>query len=248
AAAALARIERGEREAAFRRAMSAGYAALAKERYGDARSAFNKAKQLGAGRAEVDEALSQVDNAETAARIDAALARAAEAVAAERWDDAHTAFEQALKHDPRLSPAVAGRTRAAARRRLDAQLVAYLARPERLGDDAVHAEASAVLAKARETDAPGPRLSGQISRLARALELARSPIALTLRSDGMTAVEIYRVGPQGSFQERRLELLPGDYVAVGRRDGYRDVRVEFKLRHGEPNPPLVVQCVEKFAF
>ena len=51
----------------------------------------------------------------------------------------------------------------------------------------------------------------------------RTPIPVTLVSDGMTDVTVFRVGGLGSFAEHRLELLPGDYVVAGTREGYRDV-------------------------
>ena len=67
-------------------------------------------------------------------------------------------------------------------------------------------------------------------------------------SDNATQVTVYRIGELGTFDERSLELLPGKYTAVGKRAGYRDVRVEFSLAHAAQTAPVVVQCKEKFAF
>jgi hypothetical protein len=73
----------------------------------------------------------------------------------------------------------------------------------------------------------------------------RTALPVQLRSDGKTDVIVFRVGSLGSFTGKELSLLPGDYVAVGRRDGFRDVRVEFSLRPGQTTAPVVVQCGQK---
>ena len=49
----------------------------------------------------------------------------------------------------------------------------------------------------------------------------------------------------GGVTDKALELLPGDYVAVGRRTGYRDVRIAFRVRPGQAPGEVLVQCVEK---
>jgi hypothetical protein len=46
------------------------------------------------------------------------------------------------------------------------------------------------------------------------------------------------------FQQEELVLSPGKYVAVGSRSGFRDVRLEFVVRSGEPIEPLSVACTE----
>ena len=114
-------------------------------------------------------------------------------------------------------------------------------------DDAAHADASAVLAEARKTAAAGNTLKAQIAALAEALRLARTPVSVGLRSDGATAVTIERIGEIGRFDTRRIELMPGSYAARGQRDGYRTVRIEFKVSPGASASEITIQCDEKFA-
>ena len=90
-----------------------------------------------------------------------------------------------------------------------------------------------------------PRLAGKIAALRELVSRASVPIPVTLNSDGITSVVIYRVGRLGQFKIHRLELLPGDYTVVGKRPGYRDVRHVITLRPGESAPPLLVQCEEQ---
>ena len=70
-------------------------------------------------------------------------------------------------------------------------------------------------------------------------------MSVRLRSDGKTEVTVFRVGSFGPIGEKTLELLPGDYVAVGQRAGYRDVRVEFSVRAGQAGSDVIVQCQQK---
>ena len=43
-------------------------------------------------------------------------------------------------------------------------------------------------------------------------------------------------------------MRPGNYVAVGRRDGYRDVRVEFFVDPDKTMEPVIVSSSEKIAL
>ncbi len=77
------------------------------------------------------------------------------------------------------------------------------------------------------------------------IEAAAETRLLVLKSDGETAVTIYRVARFGSFTEKRVELRPGKYTAVGSRPGYRDVRIEFRVPRSDTPLTLVVQCIER---
>lgn len=247
AAVAVRRIESERRAAAFRKAMSQGLAALEAQRFTEARRSLERALAIDSGAPEARDALKQLENAETTHRIDSALGAANAAERAEKWSTAIEQYATALKLDPRLAAAGEGKRRAEAYARLHGQLSSLLARPERLTSVAVQREAEAVLSTARGTEMP-TGLSLQAAALERALELARTPVAIALRSNAATQVTIYRVGEFGAFEERAVSLMPGDYTAVGKRDGYRDVRVEFRVEPGDDTRLITIQCEEKFAF
>ena len=247
AAAAIARIERGQRGERLREAMSQGYAALAAADFKGAQSAFARAVAIDDKDPTALAALQQAKNAAVQRDIERALKQASAAAAGERWDEAVRAYDAALALDPELAPAQDGKVVALRRQRLDAKLRAHLAAAGRLVDDAAHADASAVLAEARKTAAAGNTLKAQIAALAEALRLARTPVSVGLRSDGATAVTIERIGEIGRFDTRRIELMPGSYAARGQRDGYRTVRIEFKVSPGASASEITIQCDEKFA-
>ena len=76
------------------------------------------------------------------------------------------------------------------------------------------------------------------------LKRAATPLRVQLVSDNQTEVSVFKVGRFGNFDTRELELRPGNYVAVGIRPGYRDVRVEFRVAPEIDMQPVAVQCEE----
>ena len=130
------------------------------------------------------------------------------------------------------------------RARLDRELALIIAHPERTYSDAVYTAARATLQQAQAIAAPGPVLARQVSQVAAVLDQAATPISVTLRSDNVTTVTVYRVGQLGSFAERVLQLKPGRYVVVGTRNGFRDVRQELNVAPGTAQSALLIQCVD----
>ena len=248
AGAALTRIEQALRATRLDEALSQAYAARDRRDFGAARAALARAAAIDDNAETLHEAERAIAHAATAAAIAAALARAERAAANERWSEARTAYDAALAEDAELVAARAGRETAARRASLDATVAGYLEHPARLSDAAVHAEASAALASARATGYTAKRLAQHLATLQDSLRLARTPVPVALVSDGATTVALHRYGELGRFDRRALELVPGHYTAVGSRDGYRDVRVEFDLAPAQVGASITVQCTEKIAF
>ncbi|MFT5417791.1 MAG: hypothetical protein ACI915_004134, partial [Gammaproteobacteria bacterium] len=94
----------------------------------------------------------------------------------------------------------------------------------------------------------GPKLSRQTQQLSLAIEIARTPIPITLVSDELTEVTLYKVGTFGRFAQQSVSVIPGRYVVVGKRVGFRDVRVEFDVSPEQTDRTIFVQCKQKLAF
>jgi hypothetical protein len=90
----------------------------------------------------------------------------------------------------------------------------------------------------------GPRLEDQKNQLTRLLKRAATPLTVRFVSDNATEVSIYRIGRLGTFATQELQLRPGQYVAVGSRPGFRDVRLEFRVAPELEPRPVVVVCEE----
>ena len=247
-------VERRIAAAEYDALMSAGMQALAEQRYSDAEREFQAALAMRPDSTEARDGIMQADHGMELDQIALAEARALAFERRELWQQAIQQYEEALAADDMLAFAKSGLERARARADLDVKLSNLIDNPNLLFRDDVLAsarqlvdEAAAVASGEAEGSAAGgenPRLREQIARLNELIALASTPVRVELRSDELTEVTVYRVGPLGSFASRELELRPGNYTAVGSRDGFRDVRHTFTVLPGRELEPISVVCVE----
>jgi len=230
--------------AEWTRAMSEGLAALDRGALDEAQGAFARAEAARPGAAATADALKRVEEARKAEGLINHRARAEAAEAREDWKGAAAEYEAALKLDPRVAFALAGRARTAPRAALDETIEGYLRRPERLSAGAVAREAERALGRVDDVEQPGPRLRQQRAALEQLLKSAQTPVGVPLVSDGETEVVVLRVGTLGTFRKKEVPLRPGSYVVVGRRRGYRDTRKTLVVSPGGTPAPLDVRCDE----
>ena len=164
---------------------------------------------------------------------------------AEEWEVGIVVYQEILRIDADLQFAQEGLSRVRSRVALHAQLQAYIDDPDNLSDPSNMQNATRLLLDLALVEPMGPRLEDQKNELARLLKRAATPLPVRLVSDNLTEVSVFKVGRFGAFANRQLELLPGNYVAVGIRPGYRDVRVEFRVAPEVDMVPIVVQCEEQ---
>ena len=228
----------------YAKAVGAGFAALGAGRLDDARVAFEKARSIRPSGAEAATGLSRVGAALSARGFASTRQKGAGLEAEERWSDAVTEYDAALKVDPSLVFAQQGRARALARAELGDSLQALIDRPERLASPAVRSEADTLIKRAAVQDPSGPVLRSQIARLQILLPGFDVPVRLEMLSDNATQVQIQRVGTFGSFAKRQIELKPGKYTLIGTRPGFRDVRRDVTIAPGGDIQTISVSCVE----
>ena len=87
-------------------------------------------------------------------------------------------------------------------------------------------------------------MSKQLSTLEVLLKQAGAIIQLTLRSDGETEITLRRVSRLGKFKEKLLSVRPGEYTLIGSRNGYRDIRRTFTVKHDSVAVELYIVCTE----
>ena len=239
----LAKYQQLDIDARFRQAMSAGYLALEESRFDAADTAFKKAAQLHPGAPEPQAAQVELNTARTAATLRALQSRGLEQERAEHWRDALETYQQALSIDDTVLFARDGVTRAQPRAGLAKALSDILDNTERLVDVRALADAREQLAAAQSIASPGPVLRQQIANVEQALAYASTPVEVSLTSDGLTDITLLRVKRLGTFTSTPLTLRPGSYTAMGVRNGFRDVRVNFDVIPGN-SPVIDVRCTE----
>lgn len=231
----------------FNRIMSSGYALLAQGQPQEAIAAFERAAGMGVNEQQARAAILQTETEVANAEISLAREQIAAAEASEQWQDAVTHYETILGIDSNLTFAIEGKDYAAKRAQLDRLLVNAIDNPERFADDAVYQQTVDVYFTGRAIENPGPRLSEQLDELQVLLENSQVPRTVTLVSDNLTEVTVLREADLGLFEQTTLSLIPGNYVAIGRRAGYREVRKEFTVGFGQTPERIVVRCEERVA-
>ena len=161
----------------------------------------------------------------------------------EAWADAVATYEEALSIDNTLIYAQAGLKKAAPRAELAAALESVLADSERLVDAKALQAAESVLAEALAIVPRGPVLDGQVVELEKLLLWAKTPVTVRFTSDDQTDVTLLRVKRLGSFVNSELTLRPGRYTALGVRNGFRDVRINFDIKP-DSRADIDVRCLE----
>lgn len=242
---ALSHIESRLQESTFQEAMSRTLKYIEIKDLPAARQTLREAARLRPSDSSVMDVglrLTAMEKAQTLAGLqDMAEKLAAE----ERWAEVVRTYDDILAIDPQFGFAAEGRKQARQRDELDQAAQAILARPDRLQERSVLAEAEEVLATAESIDNPGHRLQKQRKQLALLIRTASTPAEVILLSDNATSVVIYRVGRFGRFQEKRVPLRPGTYTVVGTRPGFRDVRKTLKVQAAADNPTILeIRCEE----
>jgi tetratricopeptide (TPR) repeat protein len=245
AQAAVPRIRGRVAETQFDHHMSTGLAAFHRKAYAEARREIKKALAFKPGAPEALDAIRQVDTAARNDRIARLQQQAQEAETGEVWDRALRHYGQVLAIDPTIQFAIRGAARAEERLRLEKRVDYYTRRPDALSSDAYLEQAQQLLGELRRVTPQGPRLQSQIATLDRMVQNAQATVSVTVTSDELTEVTIYRIGRLGQFLSRTVELRPGTYTITGSRDGYQDVRQTIQVRPGQGPIQVVVQCTKK---
>jgi hypothetical protein len=233
------------RDDRFKQLVSEGLAAFHRQEYPLARNKLIQARRLKPDSREVADALAQVDQAAHLARMAELQNKALVAEQAEDWQVAFESYQAVLAIDPSVQFARQGKSRAAEQIRIAKRLDFFLNKPETLESDNQLKNASLLIAEAGEIESQGPQLKARIKKLERLVAIAKTPVKITLESDNLTQVAVYRVGKLGRFEVHELELRPGTYTVVGSREGFQDVRQKIVVKPGPQPIRITIKCKVK---
>jgi len=229
----------------FQKLMSEGLSALHRGDYKHARSLFLKAQSFKPDSREVNDALSQVDASIQLASIEELRIKALAAEKAEKWDQALDSYRAVLKIYGTIQFALEGQERSQKRQQMAERMQNYLEKPYLLESDGTLTEAILLLKKAEAFEPKGSRFKEQLRRLHDLIAVAQTTVPVTIESDGLTEVIIYKVGKLGSFYSKEVNLRPGTYTIVGSRDGFKDVRQRLKVKAGQNELRVTLKCSEE---
>jgi len=228
----------------FNSAMSRGYQFLEANKFTSAAKAFREALALRPGDNAANTGLAQANTASTRYTTRTQLNQAASLEKKEQWHQALAIYNRVLTRDSSVVEAKLGQIRSSTRADLSDAIDRVLASPLRLASANVRQHARQLLKDAEGINSPGSKHVQQIAQLKQVLRSAVTPVTIKFTSDNATNVTLFKVGELGIFSQKALSLKPGNYVAVGNRAGYRDVRVEFQVTPEGIATPVEVICRE----
>ena len=242
---ALTRVKNRIADEQFQQLMSSGFKALDENNLSRARALFLKAQSFKPDSRQVNDALLQVDTAIRLARIEELKEKASAAEFSEDWGQALASYEAVLALDKSIRFALQGKERSMSRKQFEERMNYYLNKPSVLESDQSLEKAIALREEAMRVSPQGLRFTQQLQRLEKLITLAQTPVPITIASDSMTDVAIYKVGKFGRFTIRELTLRPGTYTIVGARDGFKDVRQKLAVKAGQGPIHITITCSEK---
>ncbi len=220
------------------------YAALGAGRFQDALDGFDAALAMRPNSQAAADGRFQAEEGLRLGQIRLAQVRALAFERRELWAEAIDQYEAALATDPTLEYAIDGLERSRARRDLELKVLNLLENPRLLFDDSVLAEASVLREQAATVQPRGAQIDDQLARLDALLDAATREYPVALVSDGLTNITVYRLGTIGTFVSTEVSLRPGNYTAIGSRNGFRDVRRSFTVLPGRDPGPIEIICTE----
>ena len=232
------------KEKTFIEFMSEGFEAMDQNNFSSAREVFNEALKTYPERPDVYDALNQLESRESSFQIKEKIKNAEANENLENWSEAKKEYEALLESDNSLVNLKARLINVRIRAELDEQLENLINNPLALRSDELLQKAKKLLKTAQGINQRGAKLEKQIESVSKIIVQARNPIPVNFFSDNKTKVTIFKIGSLGLFEKRTIDLVPGKYIALGQRIGFRDVRLDFKIEQNEVDKNISIMCVE----
>ncbi len=242
---ALTRVEQHLSDQKLEDLLNTGADALRHGHIPVAQSAYRQAAEIAADDARVLDGQQRIAEVLTDQRNAADLATGAQFEETEQWTTRWRCIAKCWHVMPRCAlRRMASRAASAARRwtrncATISRVRSVLTTPD------VQRAARRALARGEASGTDAPRLQQQMQQLRAQLDRLAVEIPVAISSDNSTRVSLAPFGDLGSFSSREVQLRPGHYTVVGRRDGFRDVRLELEIAPGQDAAALSVACTER---
>lgn len=234
--------EISEERSSFNAHMSAAHRAIEEAQWEDASRSLDLALQLNPNSAAARDLQELVATQQELLRQQDLVRRFTAAIQVEHWSEAN----EVAKNMKTQNPATLAQIQRSETLESAEQLVdRLLSEPKRLSRPSVQSEVSRLRNLTESVD-PGKRVGEKLSRL-RELSLRwTTPVVLTLNSDGATTVILRPGRSMGQFRTQKIQLMPGEYVLIGRRDGFREVRRSLHLNPNSEPTTIEIKATERF--
>jgi len=233
------------KESQFAPLIALGLDSVKDRKLRQARSSYNKAKQLYPGRSELRILNTAINKLASTLDLDSAKTRGKAAVARDQWDKAQSVYAAAAKRHPDDKTIRDGLQLSNKLVSLHRTLSDYLRQPERLAADNIAARARQALTQARVFAQNSQSLRRKAAELNTLLVQVNVKIPVTVTSDNQTFILVRGIGKVGITQQRTIRLKAGSYTFEGMREGYKSKLVEVRIPIGSRSFDVKVICDER---
>jgi len=248
------KIEEETLEKKFNKNISEALSAIEKHQLTHAEKKLTEAKLLKANESIIKELKQRINTKRKEIIINKLIQDAQQEEKKEQWLRALNDYKKILSIDATINSIIVKKQRANTYLKLNIKLNKIIEKPERLNDDKALLNAKKLIQSVK-LEIKGkqrllyplsttPGLTRKISTADKIISEASIPIKVTIRSDNLTEISIYKVGNFGKLIEKKLTLRPGHYTIVGSRDGYRDFRKKLVITAADQSIVLNVMCKE----
>ena len=232
-------------EELFQKSLSRGYQLLSEEKFEETKLEFDQAFKINPNSRDALQAIEELELRARISKIESIQFEALIAEVNEQWVLAKKYYQTILKLDANIKDASESLKTVSQRISLASDLIFFTANADNLSDDDLLKKAKKILKQANAIKKKGPVLLRQIENLANVISIASIPMNISILSDEMTNITLYKVGQLGVFRNKEMTLRPGVYKAVGTRNGFRDVSLRFKVLPDQIDQSFRIECKER---
>lgn len=238
----LKRVTQQLNDRAFSLAINEGVKAIEQQNIAQAQAAYQRAKSVYPQREEVRSLQKKIAQQQTSNNLQAALKQVTKAEQADDWQRVLT-----ITNDINSANAELKAYQQTAKTILRAQNTAknYLAKPERLQDQQVRAQAQTFVSDHIAITLKSPTFANQLKQLSGKIEAASRQQEVNISSDGKTDIWVLSVGHVGEIKEKTIRLRPGNYTLEGRCTGYRNKQIAITVSTNTTTTPIYLVCDER---
>ena len=231
-------------ERSFSRAMQQAERALADEDTQTARRHVASANKAMPGR-DVSSLMARISAVEAQRSFTQLVQRGDVFAGQDSWRSALGAYEASLAIFPTDREATQKVTDAQLILRGQAQMQRHLEQPLRLASSRVAGFVKEQIEEIASVRGKSLQLNELTNGVEGYLVAAQAPVSVNVKSDGLTHVEVRRVGIVGKHVSKTIQLTAGEFQFEGRRPGYRAEIVNLEIPFGAKHVEVTVACHER---
>ena len=238
----------------FNKAISDTLNAIEKKEFILARKKLQIAQNIKADESVINDLQQRINAGLKKRLINSLTKKAAKQEFLENWYNALNYYNKIIKIDAHINSILVKYQRTQLYLKLNKILDKIVSKPQRLQNDIVFNQAKKSLNSIKDkinNPISGlyplqktPKLVKKINETEKIIKKASTLVIVSIISDNLTDIMIYKRAHPGLLMEEKLKLRPGKYIIKGSRDGYKDIKEDLIIHPADQNRSITIICRE----